>query len=238
MVKFASLIFLTLYLQSCSTSPAYVPTTHTLPTYGEDDQIVVLGNSVAGRGIELQMAYKFNSPYYLGLSSQYNNVGNCISCSRDKRNFNEINFGKYLLEKKVNKEFEYTQYSSGIGYGNSEIHSTAIFGSGNLAKGDYLRSFIQYSSGNKSKYFESGYSARLSGIYFISYSEYDNDSDKDILIFRHENVIGLFLEPAYFIRFGFENVKLETQFGSSVPLFKQDFNQEAFNLSLGLKFEY
>ena len=78
----------------------------------------------------------------------------------------------------------------------------------------------------------------MSGIYFISYSEYDNDSDKDILIYRHENVIGLFLEPAYFIRFGFENVKLETQIGSSVPLFKEDFNQEFFNLSLGLKFEY
>ncbi len=129
-----------------------------------------------------------------------------------------------------------------LGIGGFENHFPSTKADYPLTNGDIsaniLRVGIQPNFGFKSKYFSAAVSSRFVNLFYSNIQGnlmFDNKNQQDYL---NENSSNFLLEPAITLRGGFEQFKLQLQYGYSFNLSNSDFRQDKTFLTLGLNFNF
>lgn len=215
----------------------YTPNTQNVPLISEkgESNLTLSGN---GNQVEFQGAFGISENVALQV-----NGGLFIPPDLDNGNGGSGKFlefsGGYFKAMTNNLVFE--TYAI-LGLGSFENHLPSTTNNNPQTKGDIsaniFRIGIQPNFGYKSKHFAAAISSRLVN---LSYNDIKGDLIFENInqpVYLKENSSNLLLEPAVTLRGGFENFKLQMQFGYSLNLSNSNFRQDNSFLTMGLNFNF
>ena len=211
---------------SCS-SKYYTPNTQNVPLISQkgETNLTLAGNA---NQVEFQGAYGIGNNFAVQA-----NGGLFIPADLDNGDGGSgkfIEFGAGYF-KPLTENFIFETYGL-LGLGSVENH----FGQTGNVSANILRVGIQPNLGFKSKYFSAALSSRIVN---LMYSKIDgNLIGVGEVQYLKDNSSNFLVEPAITLRTGFENFKLQLQYGYSVNLTKNDFKQDKSFLTLGLNFTF
>ncbi len=239
--KFTLLAFAIVVLTSC-THYYYAPNMHNVPMLKEKkDARIMIAASNGGEisSTEVQGAY--------AVSKNIGIQGNLMfatsktdqdSANKGKGNLYELGIGYYkpLLASK----FVFETYA---GVGGAKISNT--FSNKLTIHTNATRFYLQPSFGFSGRHLQVALSAKICGVNLSKPSGYGGlDSVNTAhLDYIANNPFSLMLEPALTIRLGYENIKLQLQYGISQNLSHPTYTEKEHpiqgtsNLSLGIYFE-
>lgn len=230
------MILTTLVLAGCSPK-YYTPNTQNVPLLTEKGEanITLAGNV---NQVEFQGSYAVSEN--IGIIA---NGGLFIPSDQDNGNggsgkFVELGAGYFTP---IDENFVFETYGI-LGFGSVENHLRSTINEHPLTSGDIsanvFRYGIQPNFGYKSKHFSAAVSSRLVN---LTYSKvegdliFDNDNQVNYLQNNNSNFM---LEPALTLRGGFEQLKLQMQFGYSFNLSNSDFRQDTSYFTVGLNYNF
>lgn len=227
---------LTIVLVSCSPK-YYSPNTQNVPLISEQGE-TNLTLSGSDKQVEFHGAYGVAD----GFAIQANG-GLFIPVDEDNGDggsgkFAELGLGYFTS---FNEYWVFETYGvAGIGTVENHLPSSLEDHPGTTGKlsANTFRIGIQPNFGFKSKYFSAAISSRFVN---LSYSKirgdmmFDNVNQNDYL---NNNSSNFLIEPALTLRGGFENFKLQLQYGYSFNVTKYNFRQDHSILTLGLNFNF
>lgn len=237
-MKYFNLFVLAALFGFASCSPKfYSPNTQNVPLISEkgETNLSLSGN---GNQVEFQGAYGVSENMAIKV-----NGGLFIPSDLDNGNGGSGKFievgGGYFKETSPNWVFE--TYGI-VGVGSFENHLPSTTNDHPQTEGDIsagiFRVGVQPNFGYKSKNFSAAVSSRFVN---LSYNKikgdliYDGKSQTDYLKNHSSNFL---VEPALTVRGGFENMKLQLQYGYSLNLSTNDFRQDHAFLTVGLNFDF
>lgn len=200
---------------------------------GETRLSVALGQK--GEGLHLAGSTAVSDKVALMAAGSYAQKDNCPSCNISVRRHYEIGAGTIDRTRSGLVREIYA------GAGTGRFKASGTTGQWDpqpeeirVTAGHYDEVFLQTDIGKRNRYSSFGGAARLSGYRFYGFSKVDGNGSTLPVSASH---FGLFLEPALTYELGFRNLKMETQFGVSLPLVEAkgvDSNRLWFSLGLGL----
>ena len=215
-------------LSSCS-HYYYAPNSHNVPLFQEKKEARISVAASGGdefEGIEVQSAYSIT-----------NNVGVMVNgfvvqpqegSEWGKGNLIEAGIGFF---KPLGKNFVFETYG---GFGQGSVTNKYRIGESTFK---FSRYFVQPSIGFTTPWFDIAASVRICE---LSYLQLDNNNtnslDKAELDYIKDNKTSLLFEPALTIRGGWKYIKGQMQVGLSQNLTNPDFQQEEFNVNIGVYF--
>lgn len=211
----------------------YVPDTQNVPLISEKGE-TNLNLSGNGNQYEFQGAYGITE----GLAVKAN--GSLFAPSDEDNG--DGGSGKYFeggigFFKPIQEHWVFETYGI-FGIGSMENHFPSSKDNYPLTTGDIsadvMRYGIQPNFGFESKYFSAAVSARFVNLTYNNIKGnliFENEQQVDYL---KDNSSNFLIEPAFTIRFGLENVKLQLQYGYSINTTNDNFRQDESTLSIGL----
>lgn len=225
------ILFMGIGFASCNPK-FYTPNTQNAPLISEkgETNLTLSGN---GNQVEFQGAYGVSE----NIAIQANGglfIPSDVNDDGGSGKFLEFGAGYF---KPLDNNFVFETYGI-IGVGTVENH----FPSTSSGKGDIsaniLRLGIQPNFGYKTKHFSAAVSSRFVNLTYNKIEGdlvYDNVNQSDYLKNNSSNFL---IEPALTLRGGFENLKLQVQYGYSFNLSNSDFRQDNQYLTVGLNFNF
>lgn len=221
------------FLASCSPK-YYAPTTQNAPLFTEkgESSIAVTGS---GNQVELQAAYALGTNFAIQA-----NGGLFIPSDLDNGNGGSGNYGEfglgYFKPLKGNMVFE----TYGIlGFGSVENHFPSTVSSNPGTTGDIsagiTRFGIQPNIGYKSNRFSASLSSRFVQMQYSNIKGSLVFDGEDQVNYLKNNKAHFLIEPAITLRYGFEKIKLQLQYGHSLNMTNSDFQQDNSYLTLGFQ---
>ncbi len=233
----AASLILSVLLSGC-THYYYVANVQNVPLFKEKNEYrlaAFMGGGDETSCAELQAACSVTD--HLGIMANYMRVtgGNFPEGNNAKGNYIEAALGYY--KPMLNNSSVFEVYG-GIGGGNQhhqylESYMGQNYGTSELSS---MRLFIQPSFGISYNIFDVAFSTRISRLTFTSVHNYTLfDSDDYIVLNTLSKKDHFFLEPAFTVRGGWKNIKVQFQVAHSDYLNKPklDFGEE-WHISLGL----
>lgn len=230
------ILFLGIGLMSCNPK-FYTPNTQNVPLISEkgETNLTLSGN---GNQVEFQGAYGVSENIAIKA-----NGGLFIPADLDN---GDGGSGKFLefgggYFKPLGSNFVFETYAI-IGFGTVENHFPSTTSGNPLTNGDLsaniLRLGIQPNFGYKSKHFSAAVSSRFVN---LSYNKIEGDliyENVNQSAYLNDNASNFLIEPALTLRGGFENLKLQVQYGYSFNISNSDFRQDDQFLTIGLNFNF
>lgn len=231
------LLILALAAFSACNPKYYSPNTQNVPLISRQGDINL---TAAGNGNQVELLAAMGATESLAIMA---NAGLYIPSDMDNGNggdgqFGEVGLGYYSVSED-NTIFE--TYAL-IGFGALENRMPSTIEENPETEGkisaNVFRFALQPNFGYKSKNLEMAVSSRFA---LLSYSNivgdliFDGKPQKDYL---SENNLGFLVEPAFTVRGGLENVKMQAQFGYSLNVTNSDFRQDKAFMTLGFNFSF
>ena len=244
-LKLPILLIFSAWMQAC-TADVYLPVSHPTPLLEEKGDIDA-AIYTSTNGTDLHAAYALTRNFGVGTDFNYFYRDFQANSDYQRHKYGEV-FFIYFMDLQ-NSEFagldvfgspRYTNSNSkfkleflgGIGLGEGEeLRNSA--GDGitgvNFAEGSYSKFSLQSNATIEKDFFSVGFSPRL------SYVSYNNFMATEESIPPSDKTDGIFWEPAFFMGFSHENIKLQSQIGFSRVLGPQPaFGYERFYMSIGV----
>lgn len=223
-------------LTSCNPK-FYTPNTQNVPLITEQGEtnLTLSGNNnqvefQGAYGITENIAIKANGGLFIPPDLDNGNGGG--------GNFVEFGGGYF---KSLPNSFVFETYAL-IGIGSFENHLPSTITNYPQTQGDIsariLRLGIQPNFGYKTRNFSAAISSRLVS---LNYSNIEGDlifEDVDQIKFLEDNAANFLIEPALTLRGGFEEFRIQLQFGYSLNVSNAEFRQDNSYLTLGLNFNF
>jgi hypothetical protein len=217
-----------LIFNSCA--PVYIPNTVNAPLFKSKGELMVSGFG-GTNGYDVQFAYAPIDHMVIMANGAYQSKDYDSNSLKDyhKHFFGEIGAG-YFTELGEKARFECI---GGYGFGQAETGYDFSFLTTNtgVVKGMYDRYFIQADLGTSSNfdYLNTGIAIRGTYVNFYKFTSGNSDFDK--------TVSNIYIEPAVFIRAGWNYIKFQFEFGGCISTQETpEFNSQPFFISVGLVF--
>ncbi|MFD2909910.1 hypothetical protein ACFSX9_14325 [Flavobacterium ardleyense] len=229
-------ILIVLVLTGCSPR-YYTPNSHNVPLFSEQGEtnLTLAGSATQ---IELQGAYAVTNKFAV-----LANGGAFIPTDENNGNggsgkFFEVGGGYFMP---VSTDFVFEVYGI-IGFGSVENHRPSTIQENPGTTGDISASVLRYgiqpNFGYKTKNFSVAVSSRIVNLNYNNIKGdliYDEVAQSDYL---KDNSSNFLIEPALTIKGGFDNFKLQLQYGYSENLSNSYFRQDKSYLTLGLNYNF
>ena len=185
----------------------------------------VNGGIAVSQGVELLAAGSFAD------------LNNCPSCNISERRHIEVGFGAYAVNPETGRIRE---IAAGVAQGRFRM-SGAVPNFDPEAQemrvtaSDYREVFLQADLGRRFKWIDRAGSIRLAGYRYEKSSLVDGNG---LALPMAKSAWGVYLEPAYSFRVGYKGMKVDTQWGLSLPVLQPEgFGNNLVWASLGLGFD-
>ncbi|MDZ7682360.1 MAG: hypothetical protein U5J63_11775 [Fodinibius sp.] len=205
----------------------YVPSARHTHQLNEKDEFVAAGYA-GSNGTDVQLAY-----------AATDHIGILAAVSFRNAQHDEGEFNRNHRYGELGMQYHYELGEMGrvefiTGYGRGSSTSDNFWASDSSSRdgrvtGDYHKIFLQPNIGLESSWVETGLALRIG---YVGYLDFRPD-----LPSRSDNTSATFFEPAFYLRLGSEDIKVEGQVGySSVIQREQDlaFGYEPLFVSLGM----
>lgn len=201
--------FLILGLLAVSCRPLYIPNYINAPLLTQKNEFQA-GGSINTSGYDLQGAFALNEQ--IGLIGNFNFQNNRITAENSRYNYSGeggIGYFKSLSNKGSAEVY------AGFGQGYAKIRHIDSIGIFDLTRGHYSKFFLQTDFGFVSDAFDAG--AALRGL-FMYYPDYMFSARLSPLDSFSGRAFGAYIEPAFFLKLGYKNIKFTGQAGLSIPV--------------------
>jgi hypothetical protein len=230
-----SILFILFILGSC-THYYYAPNIHNVPLLqNKKDARFLIAQSNGGEinSTEIQGAYAVSDKIGVTANTMFSSSKNNKD-STDRGNGGLIELGVGYFKPINTTHFIFESY---LGLGGGSIHNT--FQNNQTIHTSVSRFFIQPALGYSRKHIQLALSAKLCGVNLSKPTGYSNlESNQRIhLDYVGSHPFSLMFEPAFTIRAGWNNLKLQFQYGISTNLNNPELSQGESNMSLGIYFE-
>lgn len=229
-ILYVCLIFGMSLMLFVSCAPVHKPTVINAPLMKEQGDVQVSGH-VAFSGYQINAAAALSDNVGIVLNSVVSGLGYDEGKKNDKtyRVDNELRVfeGGLGLFNTFESNFVVELYG-GFGYGSVKTLSTKGSDPDRVEASGY-RYFVQPAFGYSGDFATVGFATRVLYLDFVDYHDY---SDGDTSAHR-----GTFFEPAFFLRLGPKNVKVEAQGGFSWKV-SGDVDHDPFFFSVGVHFAF
>ena len=215
----------------------YSPNTQNVPLISEmgETNLTLSGN---GNQVEFQGAYGITENITIKANGGLFIPKNIDNGDGGSGKFIEVGGGYY---KPITENWIFETYGI-VGLGTVENHFPSSKASNPGTNGDVsasiLRIGIQPNFGYKSQYFSAAVSSRIVNLSYNNIKGdliYGGQSQMDYL---KDNSSNFLIEPALTIKGGLEKVKLQVQYGYSLNLSNNNFNQDKSFFTIGLNFNF
>lgn len=187
-----------LYVLNACSPPVYLPNNLNTPLLQQRGELNATLQMSTG-GLNVQGAFAATDQLAVMVNGAYNQTDTSSNDARHK--FLEAGVGMY---KRLGNIGITSMYG---GYGHGE--TTRNYTLEKQPYGRYHRYFVQSAIGLRTGAFEAGAAARMS---IVNMYHYENSTT-----IYEDGTFDLFLEPALFMRLGWENVKFHSQLGLCIP---------------------
>ena len=230
--RICGLLLIALFLTSCSPT-YYIPNTQNVPLISKR------GNksfNLSGNRYQTNFNCAFGMTNHFSMLASGTVVlvpdrevevepGRFIDIGGGSGNFVEFGIGYF---KSINSHFVFEAYGL-AGFGQMENHNPGTTTNGvqkeNKISANIFRLGIQPNLGYKSKYFSLALSSRLVN---LSYSNIKGEyifSEINQIDYLTENSSNFLIEPAFTVRAGIKNIKLQAQYSRSINRTNKEFRQ-------------
>jgi hypothetical protein len=216
------LLFVALALSACA--PIYVPNTLTAPLLAEQGDVFG-GFSSGSSGNDFHVAAALTDEAAIMANASIARKDSVNDESYHEHEFYEGAIGYFLSTDDV---WRFETYA-GYGEGTAEAENSFDFAETSVhsyARGSYRRYFAQFNMGMAYDFVEAGFGGRFS---YVDFYEVETDGAT-----YSQSETGMFVEPAIFLRFGLEPIKIQLQLVGSVGA--APFEHETFVASAGVSF--
>lgn len=235
-IKLLTFASIALGLASCSPK-YYSPNTQNVPLITEQGE-TNLTLAAGGNQVEFQGAYGIGKNIAIKTNAGLFIPKNLDNGNGGSGNFLELGFGYF---KPIEKNWVFETYGL-CGFGNMENHLPSTKADFPNTKGDIsanvIRFGIQPNFGYKSKNFSAAFSSRFVNLMYSNIKGdlmFENMSQVDYLKNNSSNFL---IEPAFTIRAGFDQFKLQAQVGYSLNLSNSNFRQDQMFVTVGINFNF
>lgn len=217
----SAILVIMILFNSCAT--VYIPNAANVPLIGEKGEVQA-GITTGTSNLDFQSAYGLTDNIAIMANATYSNK------TSDSINYHKHFMGEGAVGyfKKVGRSGRLEVYG-GMGYGSTTDNEENYSFSGDYAKGDYAKFFVQANIGSTSDIFDGAMSLRLCDAYFMNFRYLGLD-------YGNEN--NIYIEPVLTGKVGYKNLKFIMQMGFSIPV--QQSSVMSFNpfiLNIGLNFK-
>ncbi|MBD3411265.1 MAG: hypothetical protein GF419_13805 [Ignavibacteriales bacterium] len=220
MTRLITLSLLAVALSACA--PIYVPNTLTSPLFAEQGDVSA-GFSSGASGSDFHVAAALTDEAAIMANASIARKDSVNDDSYHEHEFYEGAIGYFLSTDDV---WRFETYA-GYGEGTSEAENSFDFADESIhsyARGSYRRYFAQFTMGMVYDHVEAGFGGRFS---YVDFYEVETAGAA-----YSQSETGMFVEPAVFLRFGLEPIKIQLQIAGSVGA--APFEHETFIASAGV----
>ena len=206
------------FLMSGCTHYFYLPNSHNVPLLHEkNDARLSLGSytgtdgSTSASGFEFQGSYAVTNK--VGIMASYMHASGSSGEEYGRGAYADVGAGYFTAGK--SKHFVFETFGV-IGYGGAENR----FSNFATCKVNFTKVFVQPTLGYKSKNFDAAFSWRLASLHYASFGFNGQLTEADMNGIRtlETNPDFILSEPGITLRFGFEDLKIQVQTGTSGSL--------------------
>jgi len=216
-----------------SCAPIYMPTSPNTPMLTEKGDVKLVLNSSTS-GLEIKGAYAITDNYVVtGLISAGAGDADDDTVDNSIHRYMESGFGHsyrpvhFIVIENIG--------GAGFGYGKGKGRltigeSTSTF----MAEGAYIKPYLQNNLALQTDAIDLGLVNRLSVIQFGSITSVRSDEETN-----NSPSTPLFWEPTLFFQFGWDRIKLATQFGYSLPIAGEpEFEWMPLHFGFGVNYRF